>query len=89
VLEINFHISSEQLRQNSTERRLWRRAALTKSILCLHRPDGGGGGSGSVAKSCPTLVTPLTVAHQALLSMGFPRQEHWSGLPFPFSRGSS
>ena len=26
---------------------------------------------------------PWTVAHQAPLSMGFPRQEHWSGLPFP------
>ena len=26
---------------------------------------------------------PCTVAHQAPLSMGFPRQEHWSGLPFP------
>ena len=24
-----------------------------------------------------------TVAHLALLSMGFPRQEYWSGLPFP------
>ena len=24
-----------------------------------------------------------TVAHQAPLSTGFPRQEHWSGLPFP------
>ena len=24
-----------------------------------------------------------TVARQALLSMGFPRQEYWSGLPFP------
>ena len=29
------------------------------------------------------LVTPWTVAHQALLSMGFPRQEQWSGLLFP------
>ena len=28
-------------------------------------------------------ATPWTVAHQAPLSMGFPRQEHWSGLPFP------
>ena len=28
-------------------------------------------------------VTPWTVAHQAPLSMGFSRQEHWSGLPFP------
>ena len=28
-------------------------------------------------------VIPWTVAHQALLSMGFPRQEQWSGLLFP------
>ena len=28
-------------------------------------------------------VTPGTVAHQAPLSMGFPRQDYWSGLPFP------
>ena len=35
-----------------------------------------------LTKLCPTLATPWTVAHQALLSMGFPRQEYWSGLPF-------
>ena len=40
-------------------------------------------GSGLVAQSCLTLVIPRTVSLQALLSMGFPRQEHWSGLPFP------
>ena len=28
-------------------------------------------------------ATPWTVAHQALPSMGFSRQEYWSGLPFP------
>ena len=28
-------------------------------------------------------VTPWTVAHQAPLSMGFFRQEYWSGLPHP------
>ena len=28
-------------------------------------------------------TTPLTVACQPPLSMGFPRQEYWSGLPFP------
>ena len=33
--------------------------------------------------SCVRLfVTPWTVAHQALLSMGFSRQGYWSGLPF-------
>ena len=41
------------------------------------------GGGGLVAKSCPTLATPWTVACQASLSMGFSRQEYWSGLPFP------
>ena len=28
-------------------------------------------------------VTPWTVTHQAPLSVGFPKQENWSGLPFP------
>ena len=28
-------------------------------------------------------ATPETAAHQAALSLGFCRQEHWSGLPFP------
>ena len=37
---------------------------------------------GLVAKSCPTLATPWTVACQAPLFMGFSRQEYWSGLPF-------
>ena len=33
--------------------------------------------------SCVRLfATPWTVAHQAPLSMGFSRQEYWSGLPF-------
>ena len=31
-------------------------------------------------------LTPWTVTHQAPLSIGFPRQEYWSGLPF-LSRG--
>ena len=40
------------------------------------------GGGGLVAKSCPTLATPWTVACQAPLFMGFSRQEYWNGLPF-------
>ena len=28
-------------------------------------------------------VTPYTEAHQAYPSLGFSRQEHWNGLPFP------
>ena len=29
-----------------------------------------------------SFVTPWTIARQSPLSMGFPRQEYWSGLPF-------
>ena len=43
----------------------------------------GGGGGGLIAKSCLTLATPWTIACQAPLSIGFSRQEYWSGLPFP------
>ena len=37
--------------------------------------------SGLVTKSCPTLETPWTIARQDPLSIRFPRQEYWSGLP--------
>ena len=38
--------------------------------------------TGLDTKSCPTLVTPRTGARQAPLSVGFPREGYWSGLPF-------
>ena len=37
----------------------------------------------SVTPLCGLFVTPWTVAHEAPLSMGFPRQDYWSRLPFP------
>ena len=43
---------------------------------------GLGDGGGLVAKSCSTLVAAWTIACQDHLSMGFARQEYWSGLPF-------
>ena len=52
------------------------------SVFCLEFTYNGGG---LVAKSRPTLVTPWTIACQALLPMVFSRQEYWSGLPFPSS----
>ena len=36
-----------------------------------------------VAQSCLTLATPWTAAYQASPSMGFSRQEYWSGVPLP------
>ena len=44
----------------------------------MEKPCDGG----LVAKSCPTLVTPMDCSPQAPLSVGFSRQEYWSGLPF-------
>ena len=37
----------------------------------------------SITQLCPTLCDPLTAPRQAPLSMGFSRQEYWSGLPCP------
>ena len=51
---------------------------------CSSIRDGG-----LVAKSCPTLVTPCTVACQAPLSMGFSRQGILEWVAISFSRGSS
>ena len=48
------------------------------STFCFH--------GGLATQLCPTLATLWTVAHQAPLSMGFSRQEYWSGLPFPSPR---
>ena len=51
------------------------------------REGKGGRGDGNVCAcvlSCIRLFAiPWTVALQALLSLGFPRQEYWSGLTFP------
>ena len=51
------------------------------SYLCFNATclDGGG----LITQSCLTLVTPWTITCQASLSTGFPKQEYWSGLPFP------
>ena len=59
--------------------------AIKRNELLIHTTTCGGGG-GLVAKLCPTLATPWTVACQAPLSMGFFRQEYWNGLPFPSPR---
>ena len=35
-------------------------------------------------QSCLTLCNPIDGSPPGFLSLGFSRQEHWSGLPFPF-----
>ena len=52
--------------------------ALSVSIFaCL------GNNKVLVTQLCPSLCDPWTVAHQALPSMGFTRQEYWRALPIP------
>ena len=48
----------------------------TKTCHCIKQ-------SQCVLSCFQILATPQTRAHQVLLSMGFPRQEQWSGWPFP------
>ena len=48
-------------------------------LWCVHLIGGGC----LVTQPCLTLAISWTVAYQAHLSMGFSRQEYWSGLPFP------
>ena len=52
----------------------------------IHLINNNNGGGGLVGKSSPTLVTPWNIACQVPLSMGFSRQEHWNGWPFPSPR---
>ena len=42
-----------------------------------------------VTQLCPTLVTPWTAAYKAPLSMGFSRQEYWTGVPLPSPRATA
>ena len=49
---------------------------LTKSYFCYHL----------VVKLCPTLCNLMDyIPHKVLVSIGFSRQEHWSGVPFTSS----
>ena len=39
-----------------------------------------------VAKSCPALYNPMDSTLPGFSAIGFPREEYWCGLPFPFPR---
>ena len=45
-----------------------------KTSTCVHA---------QALQPCPTFCNPMDGAHEAPLSMGFSRQEDWSGLPCP------
>ena len=51
-------------------------------ILCCKYYNAAATAAKSL-QSCPTLCDPIAGGPQAPPSLGFSRQEHWSGLPFP------
>ena len=51
--------------------------------LSLYWAPHAAAAAAKSCQSCPTLCDPQTAAHQAPPSLGFSRQGHWSGLPFP------
>ena len=53
------------------------------SLLLSHQGSPASSHQGDlVTKSCPILAIPRAVARHGILSMGFSRQEYWSGLPY-------
>ena len=54
-----------------------------RCALCSHLPFTVISEVKSLSRA-RLLPTPWTAAYQAPPSMGFSRQEYWSGLPFPF-----
>ena len=51
--------------------------------LSHQRSSAAAAAAAKSLQSCPTLCDRIDCSHQAPPSLGFSRQEHWSGLPFP------
>ena len=86
IIQNNFESPSHgnQRRKRNKRNPNWKRRNKTVIVCRWHDTLHSSRSSSSlVAKSCPTLAIPWTVAYQAPQSMGFSRQEYWSGLPFP------
>ena len=47
-------------------------------------PAAAAAAAAKSLQSCPTLCDPIDGSLPGFPSLGFSRQEHWSGLPFPF-----
>ena len=59
---------------------------MYRNSLFVRFTDFIGSGAAAAAKSrqlCPTLCDPIDGLPPGAPSLGFSRQEHWSGLPFP------
>ena len=58
-------------------------AMMRCSSFILSTMDAAAAAAAKSLQSCLTLCDPIDGSPQAPPSLGFSRQEHWSGLPFP------
>ena len=72
----------EACRLQRSHKRVGQGLATETTIIFFKNPFLVAAAAKSL-QSCPTLCDPETAAHKALPSLGFSRQEHWCGLPFP------
>jgi len=66
--------SPRKLWKHQNNKRLKLELSVKLKTLCVHA---------HLFNHVQLFATPWTLAHQVPLSMVFPRQEYWSGLPFP------
>ena len=59
----------------------WRR--LLRDPCSVKSNQSGAAAAAKLLQSCPTLCDPIDGSPPGSPSLGFSRQEHWSGLPFP------
>ena len=52
-------------------------------LLYVYIPGFIAAATAKLLQSCPTLCDPIDSSPPGSPSLGFSRQEHWSGLPFP------
>ena len=72
VMPFNLYKSTQEIQNSCVLSQMWN-WRLRKDMLCYAKS----------LQSCPTVCDPIDGSHQAPPSLGFSRQEHWSGLPFP------
>ena len=56
---------------------------LAWKISWAEEPAAAAAAAAKSLQSCPTLCDPIDGSLPGFPSLGFSRQEHWSGLPFP------
>ena len=56
---------------------------MTNVDSILKSRDIAAASTAKSLQSCPTLCHPIDGSHQAPPSLGFSRQEYWSGMSFP------